>query len=104
MIRHNSRSTQSTARVSNKALIFWITVAAGIAAVVALSYLREGQVPSPTRVWKLGAIGAALKYLLSFVGVFVTYRFAKSFRSRQPNSAELVQRTEAVTRSWNVDI
>jgi hypothetical protein len=66
-------------RVSNKALIFWITVAAGVAALVALLYLLEGQMPSPTHVWKLGAIGAALKYLLSFVGVFVTYLFAKSF-------------------------
>ena len=65
--------------MSNKALILCITVAAGVAAVVALLYLLEGQVPSPTRVWKLGAIGAALKYLLSFVGVLVTYLFAKSF-------------------------
>jgi hypothetical protein len=64
--------------VSNKALIFWITVAAGVAAVVALLYLLEGQLPSPTHVWKLGALGAAAKYLLAFVGVWVTYLFAKS--------------------------
>jgi hypothetical protein len=65
--------------VSNKALIFWITIAAGVAAVVALLYLLEERVPALSEVWKLGAIGAALKYLLSFVGVWVTYLFGKSF-------------------------
>jgi hypothetical protein len=65
--------------VSNKALIFGITVAAGVAAVVALLYLLEGRVPSPNHVWKLGALGPATRYLLSFVGVFMTYLFAKSF-------------------------
>ena len=65
--------------MSNKTLIFCITVATGVAAVVTLLYLLEGHVPSSTRVWKLGTVGAALKYLLSFVGVFVTYLLAKSF-------------------------
>ena len=59
-IVHNSRFHFPPPRVSNKsALIFWITVAAGVAAVVALLYLREGQLPSPTHVWKLGALLAA---------------------------------------------
>jgi hypothetical protein len=70
--------------VSNKALIFWITVAAGVGAIVALLYLLEGQVPSPTHVWKLGALGPATRYLLSFVGVFLTYLFAKSFVQVSP--------------------
>ena len=65
--------------MSNKrALIFWITAAAVVAAGVALLYLFEEEMPSPTYVWKLGALGAAAKYLLSFVGVFVTYLFVKS--------------------------
>src|SRR5215467_13984098 len=72
-------------RVRNKnALIFWLTAAAVVAAVVALVSLFEERVPSPTHVWKLGALGPVAKYLLAFVGVFITYLFAKSFVQVNP--------------------
>jgi hypothetical protein len=64
---------------SKSALIFSISVAIGVAAVIALLYSLEGDVPSPKQVWKLGALLPAVRYLLSFVGVFLTYLFAKSF-------------------------
>jgi hypothetical protein len=71
--------------VSNKnALIFWITAAAVVAAAVALLYSFEEQLPSPTHVWKLGALGAAAKYLFSFVGVLLTYLAGKSFVQVSP--------------------
>jgi hypothetical protein len=77
---HNSRSTSYPPRVSNKsALIFWITAAAVVAASVALLYLFEGELPSPTHVWKLDALSPAAKYLLAFAGVWFTYLLAKSF-------------------------
>src|SRR5438876_4195415 len=71
--------------MNNKsALVAWITAAAALGALVALLYLLEGHLPTPARVWRLGVFGAALRYFFAFVGVWLTYVFAKSFVQVSP--------------------
>jgi hypothetical protein len=66
--------------VSRKTYLLPLIVAAAfIAVVLAIPYLIEGRLPSPLHLWNLGIFGSVAKYLFSFVGVWVTYKFSKSF-------------------------
>ena len=71
--------------MNNKnSLIVCITAAAILLSIFGLLYLLDEGVVSPARLWRLDALSATWRYLLSFVGVWLTYIFSKSFVAVSP--------------------
>ena len=62
----------------NRKNVLSLLVIAGVVAVaLVIPYLLTNQIPSFAHLWKLGIVGSVVKYLLSFVGVWLTYHFSK---------------------------
>jgi hypothetical protein len=60
-------------------LIFLISVAAIIVVASGITYMLFKHMPSLAHLWKLGIVGSVAKYIFSFVGIYLTHLFAKSF-------------------------
>ena len=61
----------------NKLWILLIIATTVIAIAFAISYLLGRPQPSLSHIWQLGIFGSVATYLLSFVGVWITYYAAK---------------------------